>query len=397
MTVFSYVLLCAGLISIFAFAVACQSVLLRLRKVPPEVSDSDLEPITILKPLKGVDSGLLENLRAILLQDHPSFEVIFGAEDADDPALILARTVALEFPHLRIKFVKGGAPQEGQNPKVRILRRMVELASHEWVLISDSNVRPAPDYLKAMQRTQIAEQADLVHTVLSGSRGESFGARLEELQLNSWVASAISFAQRFGHPCVIGKSMLLRRSYLVEERALVRMQDILAEDYIMGAELHRTGRKVALASYILPVVTGSAPFRTFLNRHIRWGQMRRRIAPLSYLMELGANPAPLLLGALCLLDGAYFVVGLAALGFKWVLDVFVYRRLSAQPQIKTIALIPLKDMLVFGIWMVSAVKRTVRWRGNVMWVGPGSRLEPVKTKTRRPAAPEMSGELLSVQ
>ena len=321
---FSHALLLLGLISTLMVAVAHHSVLLHLRKRAARAGDSELGPVTVLKPLKGIDPGLRDNLRAILRQDHPSFEVIFGAEDPHDPALELARSVAAEFPGANVQFVGGGAPESGQNPKVRILRCMVEYASHGWVLISDSNVRPAPDYLRKVQGTQVAEQADLVHTVLSGCPGESLGARLEELQLNGWVAAAICFAQRFGHPCVIGKSMLMRRSYLVEEGALVRMQDILAEDYMMGAEIHRRGGKVALASYLLPVVTGTAPLSAFLNRHIRWGQMRRRIAPVSYFFELGANPTPFLLGAVCLLDGALFQVATVALGLKWALDLLMY-------------------------------------------------------------------------
>lgn len=372
-----YLLLAIGVISLGVLLLAYQSVLLLFVRKRPQAHTDVLAPISVLKPLSGVDPGLYENLCAIMQQDHPDFQVIFGAEDPFDPALEVARRVASEFPDRDIQIVAGGARLSGVNPKVRILRRMIEEARHHWVLISDSNVRPRPDYLQTMQTVQLQERADLVHTVLSGMPGESLGARLEELQLGGWVAAAICFAQRFGHPCVIGKSMLMRRSFLVNDGALSRMQDILAEDYTLGAELHRSGGKVALAPYRLPVVTGKGPLRGFLNRHIRWGQMRRRIAPLSFVAELMANPTPFLLGSLVFLEGRTWNFALGTLLLKWMVDLLAYTILAERASIKTAALLPLKDILVLVMWMVSAVKRTVRWRGHVMWVGPGSRLEPV--------------------
>lgn len=372
-----YVLLTLGLVSVGMLLLAYQSVLLRFFRVKSGNSAVALAPVSVLKPLCGIDSGLYENLRAIVEQEHPGFQVIFGAEDPFDPALDVARQLVREFPERDIQVVAGGAPSSGVNPKVRILRRMIEQARHEWVLISDSNVRPRPDYLKAMQAVQVRERADLVHTVLSGTAGESLGARLEELQLNGWVAAAICFAQRFDHPCVIGKSMLMRRSFLVGEGALVRVRDILAEDYTLGAELHRSGRRVALAPYLLPVVTGTGSLKAFLNRHIRWGQMRRRIAPLSFFAELTANPTPFLLSSLFLVDGKALDVALGTQLFKWALDLVAYFSLAQRASFRTAVLIPLKDLLVLLMWAVSAVKRTVLWRGNVMWVGPGSRLEPI--------------------
>lgn len=372
-----YFLFALGLTSLAVLALAYQSILLRFKGRKPGVADTELVPVSVLKPLSGVDPGLYENLRAILTQDHPGYQVIFGAEDMFDPALEVARRLAREFPQRDIRIVAGGARLSGVNPKVRILRRMIEEVSHQWVLISDSNVRPRADYLRTMQAVQLREKADLVHTVLSGTPGESLGARLEELQLGGWVAAAICFAQRFGHPCVIGKSMLMRRSFLVNEGALSRMQDILAEDYTLGAELHRSGRKVALAPYRLPVVTGQSELRGFLNRHIRWGQMRRRIAPLSFLAELTANPTPFLLGSLLFLEGRTWNLALGAQLLKWTLDLLAYASLAERASFKTAALLPLKDVLVLLMWIVSALKRTVRWRGHVMWVGPGSRLTPV--------------------
>ena len=150
------------------------------------------EPISILKPLKGVDEGLYENLVALARQDYPHFEILFGAEDADDPALDVARRVQAEFPDVKMRIVLGAA-SDGLNPKVRLLRRLLPLATHEWILVSDSNVRPARSYLREIRACQEETRADLVHNLLVGVGERSLGAKLENLHMNGWVSASIAF------------------------------------------------------------------------------------------------------------------------------------------------------------------------------------------------------------
>jgi ceramide glucosyltransferase len=336
-------------------------------------------PLSVLKPLKGADEGLYENLRAIVTQRHPHFEVIFGAEAPDDPGLTVARKIARDFPQVSIKIITGAFPF-GMNPKVRLLRSLMEHASHEWILISDSNVRPLPGYLRELQSRQVETKADLVHSVLSGVGGKSLGGRLEELHLNGWVAASICLADRLSHACVIGKSMLLRRTALEDIGGFGAVEDILAEDYITGALLQKHGKIVALSGHRLPVMTGNAPLSQFVGRHVRWGQMRRHIAPLFFLLELSANPTPFLL-ALSIWGGPEArTVALVAQAFKWSVDAVCYMGHAVAPSGRTLLLIPFKDILVPLMWAVSLVKKTVSWRGHRMLVGPGSRLVPMEER-----------------
>lgn len=360
--------------SAFILALGYASILVHLR---PSAQPCRSAPfgISVLKPLKGVDEGLLENLRAIAGQEHPNFEVLFGAEDPDDPALEVARQVVREFPHLPLRVVSG-AVEPGLNPKVRVLRPLSALAQHEWLLISDSNVRPAAGYLQALVDQQNAHQADLVHSMLVGTFGRSVGGRLEELQLNGWVSASIALSDSCGQSCVIGKSMLLRRDALSSVGGLASVADILAEDYILGAKFQSAGKKVVLSPHLLPVVTGRGTCAQFFNRHVRWGQMRRRIAPGFYLAELSANPTPFFI-TLALLDDSNPSTWLTAQLAKWICDAYVYARLSPSPSLPTLILMPVKDLLVLLMWLFGGLRRTINWRGQRLLVGKGSRLYPL--------------------
>ena len=374
------VLVILALISSVALALAYVSIFVHLRHSKRMQSAADRNKsltfgISVLKPLKGVDEGLLENLRAIARQDHPQFEVLFGAEDPNDPALEVAGQVVREFPQCELRVV-GGAFETGLNPKVRVLRQLSTLAKHEWLLISDSNVRPAPGYLRALTYQQQIHDADLVHSMLAGAGGQTLGGRLEELQLNGWVSASIALSNSCGHGCVIGKSMLMRSAALSSVGGLASVADILAEDYILGAKFQSAGKKVVLSPHLLAVITARSSCAQFFNRHVRWGQMRRRIAPGIYAAELLANPTPFFL-ALIILDPTWSFTWAVAQLSKWMCDAFVYARLSPSPSLRTLSLMPIKDVLMPVIWLLGGLRRTINWRGQRLLVGVGSRLYPL--------------------
>lgn len=387
------ILLGLGMLSLALTLTSYGCVATVLRRSPQPTT---FPPISILKPLRGYDDELYDNLVSLVRQDYPVFEIVFGCEDIQDPALLVARRLQRDFPDVPISIVAGG-PKIGLNPKVNNLKGLSQAARYEYWLISDADIRVAPDYLRAMAAELADPRVGLVSNIICGVGEQTLGAAFDNLHVNTFVASSVCAAELLAsHPCVVGKSMLFRRKDFERLDGWNAAKDVLAEDYVLGRLFRQAGFRVALCSHVIASVNPTRSLSTFFHRHLRWSQMRRRIAPhlywgepllmpslwfLATLIAIAATPGPI--NDAKMLLGIYATSGLLV---KVIADDWLVERLRGAPaRWRDLYLGALKDVLLFAIWLLAGARTSVEWRGHLFKIGEDSRLIALEERAPEPA------------
>jgi ceramide glucosyltransferase len=334
-------------------------------------SEGRTPPVSVLKPLCGADPALEENLRSFFEQDHPSFQLVFGVQRPDDPALPIVERLRAEHPAVDVAVVVHSF-SEGLNPKVRNLRGMLPHAKYEHLLISDSNVRAPRDYLReATELHASAPDVGLVTHLFAGTGGSTLASAVEEVQLAGFVAGGAATPSLFGHASVVGKSMLMCKAHLTSVGGLEGVADILAEDYVLGQRLQARGLRTVIGRTVLLNVVGDLDGRALVERHARWAMMRRRLSPLAFWLEPLASP-------LVLLPWAFLALGHLALVWAAVTylgrDVLAESLLKRRPCFRNLLLGPLRDAAMLVAWFTALSKSHVHWRGTRVYVGRGTSL-----------------------
>lgn len=375
-----FILLGCAAVGLVVFGLGIVATIRHTSRPPFRVPGEALPPVTLLKPIKGAEEGLEENLRSFYAQDYAGpFEVVFATTDADDPAIAVARAVAAEFPRVPTRFVLSD-PDFGLNPKVANLQGALRAARHDLVLQSDANVRARPDYLTRVVCELLAEEGHLLSSMIVGVGEKSLGATLHNLQLSAFIAPGCCFALRyFGIACVIGKSMLFRKSDLAEVGGLELVRDILAEDYVLGRAFQKAGKKVLLSTTTVENVNVQASVDHFISRHARWLKMRAAIHIPGFVVDLIANSTALCLLAFLTsgLDPRFGVILLAHATLKAAGDAYLLGRTRGAPMAwKHRVLAPVRDVLMMAIWPYAAFSRSIEWRGVRLRLGWNTRLRP---------------------
>jgi ceramide glucosyltransferase len=340
------------------------------------ILSSPFPPISILKPLKGLEDNLFGNLESFCTQDYPEYEVIFSLQDENDPAYKVARKIKEKFANKPISLVIERG-RYGFNPKVNNLFSAYWSSRYSMILISDSNVMVDPNYLRTIAKPMDNPQVGLVCNLIKGIGGKTLGSVFENLHLNSFILGNMCFLDKYLRvPCVVGKSILMRKTDLEAIGGLASVKDVLAEDHFIGEKIREQGQRVVLSNYLVHNVNEYWGFQKFMNRHVRWGKMRWKIGGMKYLLELTINPVftaclPLLFFGPT--EKTLTLLTLVCL-MKIMGDFYLGRKLSRPMHPFLYLLSPIKDLLIGLIWFVPFADDTVIWRGNRYLMGKDTRL-----------------------
>jgi ceramide glucosyltransferase len=335
--------------------------------------------ISILKPLCGLDDDLVANLECFTRLAYDRYELLLGVRDQNDAAWPIAVAIARKYPdRVRVILQRGNA---GLNPKVNQLVTLAHAARYDVLVVSDSNVRAAPDYLSEIAGHLEDPRVGLVTHPVVGVDEARFGSLMDNLHLAGSVGAGMIGAKRVvGQDLVVGKSMALRRDDLQALGGFECVADVLAEDYVLGRMVGRTLRKrVVVARTPIYNVSRGRNSREFYRRYARWSVIHRQaIGARMYAGQALLNPTMFAAaGALVCPSGAA-LGGLAlAAALKLVYDGAALKLLrGGRVPLATVVASPAKDALLAAAWASGLVRRHIEWRGNPLRVLPGTRLAP---------------------
>jgi ceramide glucosyltransferase len=326
------------------------------RRDPP--LPSQVDPVTILKPLCGDEPHLYERLRSFCTQDFPApVQVVLGVQDLEDPALGPAIRLAAAFPD-RVE-VTSGANEYGSNRKVANLIGMARLARHDIIIISDSDIEVEPDFLLrvvgALQRPEVIAVTCLYH----GIARSGLWSRLFAMTIStSFLPNVISgLKMGLAQPC-FGSTIAIRRQTLGMIGGLAAFADQLADDYAIGMAVRRLG-VVAIPGFTVGHACHEDRLASLWLHELRWARTVRAVDPIGFAGTIITHPLALaLLGALFTAQALWLVAG--ALACEFVLCLAVERRFKLPSH--AYWMIPLRDLLSFTVYLSSFAGRTVHWR-----------------------------------
>jgi ceramide glucosyltransferase len=332
----------------------------RYRRIrAPQVSAP--EPVSILKPLAGLDTGLESNLRTFFEQDYPAFEILLAVRNAEDPAIEIVERLRREYPAVPSRLLLTGEPPY-PNAKVFSLDRMFAAAAHDLVVMSDSDIRVGPDFL----RTVAAEFQDPALGVATcpyrAVAGPGFWSRLEAIGMNTDFLAGILVARMIeGMKFAVGPTIVARRSALDSIGGLDRLKDFLAEDYVLGKFAAEAGNGVGLSSYVVEHHIGNQDLAQNARHRLRWARSTRRSRRAGYIGQLLTMPVPLALIA-CAMAPAWWPVLPLTLAIRGAAAWCVAGRVLGV-RLNWI-LLPLEDVAAFCFWMAGFFGKTITWRGR---------------------------------
>jgi len=321
--------------------------------------------VSILKPLKGIDDNLIENLRSFFKIDYPDYEIIFGVVEAEDPAINVVNKLQAEYPYIKTRLVVSDF-HVGINPKVNNLYNIYRPASKEFIVISDSNIIVSSDYLRTLMGYSQNEGVGLVTSTIHGLGAKTPGSILENLHLNTYIAaSAITITNVFKIPVTIGKSMCINRTVLERIGGFESFADFLLEDGLIGQAIKDLGLKIVVTTESVKNINVNWGIKQFLNRHYRWALMRRHLNLWQYISEIISNPI-CTSWLLFVLFPQYLTLIIAAgiSATKIIIDCSLLISGKTETKFVHLPLIVIKDILLGFIWILPFFCRTVIWRGN---------------------------------
>jgi ceramide glucosyltransferase len=336
-------------------------------------------PVSNLKPIRGVDPDAYENFASFCRQDYPDYELLFCVGERDDPVVPILEKLARDFPERKIT-VLFGTSGNAANDKVAKLARLVSEARNEVVVISDSDVRARPDYLRTVVAPLANPKVGAVTCFYVPTEEKTLAESLQTIGMVSDFYAGILVARQLdGVKFALGPTIATTRTRLAGFGGYKAIENQPGDDLLVGRLIAEQGYEVELLPYTILTVADYGSMPDLLHKRMRWVVVMRHMRPWGHLGLLFTQGLPWSLAAIAIQPTAAVAVAYlgAYLGLRlamtWLIGV---RGLDDRALWKKLWLIPVWDALAFFIWLFSFVRSSIRWRGGEYYIRDGQ-LVPV--------------------
>jgi ceramide glucosyltransferase len=338
-------------------------------------------PVSLLKPVHGVDFASRINFESFCRQNYPEYEILFCVNDMEDPAVPLLRQAIKDFPECSIRILSN-APKIGSNQKVNNLILLAREAKHEIIVQSDGDVMVSPTYLKNV----VAEFADpavgAVSCFYRGVAERNFWAEVEAVGAASDFFAGALVANLPGEVTfALGASVATTRTWLAKIGGYEALADLLADDYEIGNRVHKAGGKVLLSREAVWTMYPAQTLKSFWEHQVRWARTVRLVRPASFFGLVVTHGLPWAVLAAVVAPsiwvsagfvGAYLVLRLL---MAWVVGVW---GVGDEVLRRKLWLVPVRDAIHFAVWLAGFASNRVTW-GGVEYAIEGGKMREVRS------------------
>jgi ceramide glucosyltransferase len=337
---------------------------------PPAEAPTTWPDVSILKPLYGAEAQLSENIETYFRQDYPSkIQFVFGVQDPDDSAIPVVRSLISRYPELDIQLVVNAATH-GSNRKVSNLINMAQVARYSAIVAADSDVAVGPNYLSTLAATVTQPGVGAVTCLYRGLPSRGFWSRLSAMAVHDHFlpTTILGLALGLARPC-LGATIALSRETLSRIGGFEMAANQLADDYAIGKAVREAGLSVVVSSMLVAHAFEDRSLHEMVRHELRWARTIFTVDPVGYIGSGLTHALPLaLIGAA--LRG-FDSLGVAAILCAWACRLFLKYRLTRQFELPdpNYALLFVRDILSFAIYLASFSSTKVAWRGQDFAVG----------------------------
>jgi len=364
----------AATLAAIRFARRTTSPLLPLPKIPPRVA--------VLKPLHGTSNSLAANLISFLEIAYPRADFYFGVENYEDAAAEVPVAIRQRYQYASITLVVGEEPN-CSNHKIAKLIKMADRAEKaEVFVLSDADVSVERDYLRRIVGELISdEKIGIVTCAYRARPGGSFASRLEALYVNTDFLPQVLLADMI-EPMhyALGATIAIKRRVLEAAGGFRAVKDMLADDFYLGSFTNAQGYEIRLSDSIVTLTCEEKNFAEFWHHQLRWARTYRTVRPVSLATILIHGPFWALMGlAISRGSAAAFAALILVVAARLTMSAVIVGRVLKMPEmLPGLWMVPIKDLIMTGVWFASLLSNKVMWAGRMFKVIRGGAMREVK-------------------